>query len=113
MYLLLLLLLLFIGWLLLLLLLRHFKKMATTTTTQHASILWNSLQNVEKQGYLKKRGDMLHSWRNRYFVLKDSILFYFVDASTKEPRYGKIILTQKKQGACLYCKTPKWKMSKK
>ena len=37
-----------------------------------ASIAEDRFPNVIKQGYLKKRGEHIPNWRQRYFILKDN-----------------------------------------
>ena len=36
-----------------------------------------SLAPPEKDGWLTKQGGSIKTWKKRYFILKDNILYYF------------------------------------
>ena len=42
--------------------------------------------NAERKGWLFKEGGQIRSWHRRYFVLKDSALYYFANDQDKEPK---------------------------
>ncbi|EGG20039.1 protein serine/threonine kinase [Cavenderia fasciculata] len=46
---------------------------------------FTSLNNPDKAGFLIKEGHVIRSWKKRYFVLKDGVLYYFKHQSDPEP----------------------------
>ncbi|KAF2078166.1 hypothetical protein CYY_000550 [Polysphondylium violaceum] len=46
---------------------------------------FKSLANPDKCGFLIKEGHVIRSWRKRYFVLKEGIIYYFRHQSDPEP----------------------------
>ena len=47
--------------------------------------------SIDKQGFLGKKGEVNHSYKTRWFVLKGNLLFYFEKPADKQP-IGVIIL---------------------
>ncbi|XP_033126682.1 switch-associated protein 70-like isoform X2 [Anneissia japonica] len=50
------------------------------------------VMEVEKKGMMKKKGHMIASWKDRWFVLSQETLTYYTDRSEKEAK-GQITLT--------------------
>lgn len=46
---------------------------------------------IDKEGYLDKKGDLNHSYKRRWFVLKGNLLFYFEKSGERQP-IGMIVL---------------------
>lgn len=51
-----------------------------------------SRNGVDKEGYLNKKGDLNHSYKRRWFVLKGNLLFYFEKRNEKQQPLGMIVL---------------------
>ena len=64
---------------------------------QGETIQYHSLQPVDKEGWLTKQGGSRKSWKRRWFVLKDSAVYYF---KTKET--GNALGTFSLRGAGVY-----------
>ena len=48
--------------------------------------------NAERKGWLFKEGGQIRSWHRRYFVIKDSCLYYFANDQEKDPKGIFIII---------------------
>ncbi|EFA81611.1 protein serine/threonine kinase [Heterostelium album PN500] len=46
---------------------------------------FTSLANPDKEGFLVKEGHVIRSWKKRYFILKDGLIYYFKHQSDPEP----------------------------
>ncbi|XP_043553871.1 pleckstrin-2 [Chiloscyllium plagiosum] len=56
---------------------------------------------VSREGFLVKRGHIVHNWKVRWFVLsKDQLLYYKIEGGKKESRPRRIISLE---GCTLYC----------
>ncbi|XP_072164506.1 uncharacterized protein [Diadema setosum] len=44
------------------------------------------IEEVEKMGYIKKKGHKVTSWKDRWFILKPGSMAYFVDKTLKEQK---------------------------
>lgn len=51
----------------------------------------SSRRSIDREGCLNKKGDVNHSYKRRWFVLKGNLLFYFEKSSDRQP-LGMIIL---------------------
>lgn len=55
--------------------------------------IFSLIGEADRQGYLKKRGERYPSWKERFFVLKGSNLYYFRSAEDTTRAKGHINLT--------------------
>lgn len=46
---------------------------------------FRSLQLAQKEGWLTKEGHLIKNWKKRWFILKDSLLFYFKSPQEVQP----------------------------
>ena len=49
-------------------------------------LLLKNMPNSKLQGYLYKQSDYLGNWNERFFVLEDTTLSYFVNKDDARPR---------------------------
>lgn len=45
-----------------------------------------TFEDPDRQGWLWKQGGKYKTWKQRWFVLNDSVLYYFVNQTEKEPK---------------------------
>ncbi|XP_078276761.1 differentially expressed in FDCP 6 homolog isoform X2 [Rhinoraja longicauda] len=86
-----------------------------TLTMAVEEVYQEIIEDVLKQGYLWKKGQLRRNWTERWFILKPSILSYYVSEDRKE-RKGSIpldrnccveVLTERDGKRCMFCvKTP-------
>lgn len=53
------------------------------------------LQPGVKEGWLRKKGFEVHSWKKRYFIIKNKYIFYFANANPNSTPKGVIELNSK------------------
>ncbi|XP_059806561.1 differentially expressed in FDCP 6-like isoform X3 [Hypanus sabinus] len=86
-----------------------------TVTMAVEEVYQEIIEDVLKQGYLWKKGQLRRNWTERWFILKPSTLSYFVSEDRKEKK-GSIpldrnccveVLTDRDGKRCMFCvKTP-------
>ncbi|XP_067913195.1 differentially expressed in FDCP 6 homolog isoform X1 [Heterodontus francisci] len=86
-----------------------------TVTMAVQEVYQEIIEDVLKQGYLWKKGQLRRNWTERWFILKPSILCYYVSEDRKEKK-GSIpldrnccveILSDRDGKRCMFCvKTP-------
>eukprot|EP00002_Diphylleia_rotans_P019051 TRINITY_DN3689_c0_g1_i3.p1 TRINITY_DN3689_c0_g1~~TRINITY_DN3689_c0_g1_i3.p1 ORF type:complete len:212 (-),score=40.74 TRINITY_DN3689_c0_g1_i3:185-820(-) len=58
-----------------------------------------ALENPERQGYLNKQGGSIKTWKKRWFIMKETYLFYFSDKEDPNPK-GIICLKEASVDRC-------------
>eukprot|EP01121_Diplochlamys_sp_Union-15-3_P014907 TRINITY_DN481_c0_g1_i1.p2 TRINITY_DN481_c0_g1~~TRINITY_DN481_c0_g1_i1.p2 ORF type:complete len:187 (-),score=33.64 TRINITY_DN481_c0_g1_i1:1000-1560(-) len=57
--------------------------------TQYNSTMW---KNPDKEGQLKKQGHVVKNWKQRWFIIKNSMLFYFKNKTSLDKPLGAVPL---------------------
>ncbi|ELP84468.1 hypothetical protein EIN_168630 [Entamoeba invadens IP1] len=67
----------------------------------YKNVQLKTIQPGVREGWLKKRGFKAHTWKRRYFVIKNNFIFYFPSSQPDSTPKGMIELNSKSQAKLL------------